>query len=382
MGVFDFSIPSQLKFGVDCVNRIGNAVNEFGNKAILVTEGVLHESELIDRVVEILKNKNCKTIVFDEVVMYSGTEIVNDGAELARSAYADVVIGMGGVRALSIAKCIAALSTNAGNIERYIDGDKMIAPPLPYIEIPSTPRNPFMFTDNFCITDIRYNNAVMMNVPRGTTKFVLFDPLITTTINRRQTAAISIDILSNAIEGFLSVKSNYLSDTLFLKAIELISQNIFKVVNAPDDIIACSNISMAGMCSCVGLAMSSPGITTALSFVLNAKFKIHKSMATAIILPHVLDYNITAVPEKLVKICQALGEDISGLSVVEAAIKAIEKVRRIIIELQLPVRLIEFDLNKDSLNNVADDARKFDFLKYIPRSCDSEELYSILESAY
>ncbi len=382
MGIFEFSIPSQLKFGVDSVNRIGNAVNEFGSKAILVTEGVLHEPDLINRVVEILKNKNCKSIVFDEVVMYSGSDIVNDGAELCRSAYADVVIGMGGVRTLSIAKAIAALASNEGNIDRYIDGDKMLKPPLPYIEIPSTPRNPFMFSDAYCITDVRYNNAVMMSVPRGTTKYVLFDPLITTTLNRRQTAAIAVDILSSAIEGFISVKSNYLSDTLFLKSIELISQNIFKVVNAPDDIIASSNISMAGMCTCVGLAMSSPGITAALSFVLNAKFKIHKSMASAIILPHVLDYNITAVPEKLVKICQAFGEDISGMSVVEAAIKAIEKVRRIIIELQLPVRLLEFELNKDSLNNVADDARRFDFIKYIPRSCDSEELYSILESAF
>ena len=57
MVTFDFSIPAKLKFGVDVVNRIGNVVAKFGDKAILVTEGILHESGTINRVSEIIQKK-------------------------------------------------------------------------------------------------------------------------------------------------------------------------------------------------------------------------------------------------------------------------------------------------------------------------------------
>jgi len=136
------------------------------------------------------------------------------------------------------------------------------------------------------------------------------------------------------------------------------------------------------MFSSLGLNMSSTGITAALSYVLSSKFKIHKSFSSSVLLPHVLDFNITAVPSKLVKIAMALGEDVSNLSVVEASIKTVEKIRRIILELKLPVRLEEFDLTKDDLIIVADEARKLEMFNYIPRSCSSEELYAILQAAY
>ena len=95
-----------------------------------------------------------------------------------------------------------------------------------------------------------------------------------------------------------------------------------------------------------------------------------------------MDFNITSVPVKLVKIANSLGEDGKDLSVVEVGIKAIEKIRKMIIELKLPTRLEEFGLSKDDLINIADDARKFEMFNYIPRSCSSEELYALLQAAY
>ena len=60
MVTFDFSVPAHLKFGVDVVNRVGNIVSEYGNKVVLVTEGILHEAGTINRVVEILKKKTAR----------------------------------------------------------------------------------------------------------------------------------------------------------------------------------------------------------------------------------------------------------------------------------------------------------------------------------
>jgi alcohol dehydrogenase YqhD (iron-dependent ADH family) len=54
---FEFSLPLTLKFGVDIISRLGNIVSEFGKKAIIVTEGILHESGTIKRVVDIIEKK-------------------------------------------------------------------------------------------------------------------------------------------------------------------------------------------------------------------------------------------------------------------------------------------------------------------------------------
>lgn len=382
MVTFDFEIPAHLKFGVDIVNRIGNLATEFGNKAILITEGILHEAGTINRIKDILEKKGCEVIIFDEVVPNAMSDTVDYGVEIAKSSFANVIIGMGGIRALSIAKAIAMLCNNSGDISDYMAGEVPDNESLPYIEIPSTPRNPFMFRDEAWIVDAKNRNSAIIKVYHGTTKYILFDPMITTTLPRRFTATTIIYSLANAIEGYLSSKSNFLSDTLFIKAIEMFHNNIFQAVNIPDDINARANLSLGGLLSCLGLSMSSTGITSAVSYVLSSKFKIHKSLSASVLLPHVMDYNITAAPVKLVKIAESLGESIEELSTVEAAMKAVEKIRKIIIKLQLPVRLEEFELNKDDLITIADDARKLEMFNYIPRSCSSEELYELLLASY
>jgi len=379
---FDFSVPAHLKFGVDVVNRIGNLASEFGDKIILVTEGILHESDTINRVVEIIRKKGCQVIIFDEIVPNAVSDTVDYGAELVRSSYIEVVVGMGGIRALSIAKAIAMLGNNPGNITAYIEGKSPENQSLPYIEIPSTPRNPFMFRDKFWIVDAKSRNCFIINTPRGTTKYVIFDPMLTTTLPKRFTATTVLYALSNAIEAYMSPQSNFFSDTLFLNAIKLFNNNIFQAVNIPDDINARANLGLGGLLTCLGLNMSYTGITAAVSYVLSAKYRIHKSLSTPAILPHVMDFNITSAPVKLVKIAEALDEDIKDLSTVEAAMKAIEKMRKTIIQLQLPTRLEEFEINKDDLISIADDARKLEMFNYIPRSCSAEELYEILLASY
>lgn len=385
--ILDFNIPAYLKFGIDVVNRIGNVVSEIdiGNKnyrPIIITEPVLYESGIIKRIKNILSNSGFEPLVYDEVVLNAASDVVDDGAKRARIAHSNIVIGLGGVRTLSIAKAIAMLINNEGEISDYIDGKIPKNPCVPYIEIPSTPRNPFMFRDEFWITDARNRKSSIIKVKKNSTYFILFDPSITTTLTRRLTATTSIDAFANSFEGYICKEANYLSDLLFIKSMELFGNNIFNAANNPNDIMARSNLSLAGLLSSLGLSMTHTGVTAALSYVLSAKYKIHKSLSTGIILPHVMDYNITAAPAKYVKIAEALGENISNLSIVESAIKAIEKVRKIIIELQLPTRLEEFDITKDDLITIANEARNFEMFNFLPRSCDVEELYQILQVAY
>ena len=83
-----------------------------------------------------------------------------------------------------------------------------------------------MFTDEYWVVNAKNRNSAILKTKEGTTKYILFDPMLTTTLPRRFTATATQYTLSNAIEGYISNKSNFFSDTLFLRAIDLIKNNI------------------------------------------------------------------------------------------------------------------------------------------------------------
>ncbi len=133
-----FHVPARVVFGLDTVNRIGQVVAEHGERAFLVTEAILYEGKLINRVQDILEKKGVQHIVFDEVVPNATSTTVDDGVTLARGSHADVIIGLGGVRTLSIARCIAMTAPGSHDMDEFLSGIQPPGDPLPYIEVPTT----------------------------------------------------------------------------------------------------------------------------------------------------------------------------------------------------------------------------------------------------
>ena len=105
-----FSVPTEIKFGLDVANRVAAVVSEYGERALLVTEAILYEGKVIDRIQALLEKKGLQYIVYDEVVPNATSAVVDDGVKLARGAHADVIVGLGGVRTLSVGKCIAMVA--------------------------------------------------------------------------------------------------------------------------------------------------------------------------------------------------------------------------------------------------------------------------------
>jgi alcohol dehydrogenase len=83
-----------------------------------------------------------------------------------------------------------------------------------------------------------------------------------------------------------------------------------------------------------------------------------------------------------VRIARSCGEDVNDISVVEAAIKAIEAVRKLLFDLNIPQRLKNFDIEPEKFDTVVRDARTYEFLSVLPRSVTYDDLLNILNSAY
>ncbi|HVO39617.1 MAG TPA: iron-containing alcohol dehydrogenase [Spirochaetia bacterium] len=377
-----FHVPARVVFGLDTVNRIGQVVAEHGERAFLVTEAILYEGKLINRVQDILDKKGVQHIVFDEVVPNATSTTVDDGVTLARGSHADVVIGLGGVRTLSVARCIAMTAPGPHDMDEFLSGIQPAGDPLPYIEVPTTCRNPFMFVDEYLMIDGRDRTGRIGRTQKGITKAALIDPKLCLTLPAKYTATTVMDTLLGCIEGYLSSRANFLSDTYLSRAIEVLGGVIRDGLQNVDDLRMRMNASTAGLLLGLGLSTTKLGIGSALSFALNSRFMVPKSWVSTILLPYVLEFALNVRGDRIGQIARFLGEDVSDASPVEAPARAVEAVRRIVSSLGLPTRLREFDLTLDEMVEVAGVARSFDMMNYLPRVVSTEDIYELIKSAF
>ena len=377
-----FHVPTRVIFGLDTTNRISQLVAEYGERAFIVTESILYEGKVINKIQELLDKKDIPNIVFDEVVSNATSRTVDDGVALARGAHADIVIGLGGIKTLSTAKAIAMTVPSGIEMDDFLSGVQPEKPPLPYIEIPTTCRNPFMFLDEYLMVDARDRSGKLGRTPKGITKAVLIDPKLSVNLPVKYTATTIMDTLLGSIEGILSNRANFLSDTYLMKAIEIIGSLVKEGILNADDVRMRMNASAAGLLLGLGLATTKLGIGSALAFAINAKFLSPKSWVSTILLPYVLEFSLNVRGDRIAAIAGLLGEDISGLPPVEAPARAIEAIRRIIASLNLPTRLREFDLSLDEMVEIAGAARTFDMMNYLPRAVSTEDIYEMIKSAF
>jgi alcohol dehydrogenase class IV len=377
-----FHVPTRVVFGLDTVNRIGQLAAEYGERAFLVTEAILYEGKVINKVQEILDKKGVQHIVFDEVVPNATSKTVDDGVTLARGSHADVVIGLGGVRTLSTAKCIAMTATASNDMDDFLSGVQPQNAPLAYVEVPTTCRNPFAFTEEYLMVDGRDRTGRIGRAQKGITKATLIDPKLSVTLPAKYTATTIMDTLLGCIEGYLSARANFLSDTYFTRAIEMLGAMIKDGIQSVDDIRMRMNASVAGLLMALGLSTSRQGIGAALSYAINARFMAPKSWVATILLPSVMEFAVNVRGDRIAQIAKLMGEDVSDVSSVEAPVRAIDAVRRIIASLGLPTRLREFDLSLDEMIEVAGAARSFDMMNYLPRVVSTEDIYELIKSAF
>jgi alcohol dehydrogenase class IV len=377
-----FHIPTRVIYGLDTINRIGQLATEYGDRAFLVTEAILYEGKVINKVQEILDKKGVQHIVFDEVVPNATSKTVDDGVTLARGAHANVVIGLGGVRTLSIAKCIAMTAPSENDMDDFLSGVQPQVPPLAYIEVPTTCRNPFQFVDEYLMVDGRDRAGKIGRTQKGITKAALIDPKLSISLPAKYTATTIMDTLLGCIEGYLSAKANFLSDTYLARAMEMLGGLIKEGIQNVDDIRMRMNASIAGLLMSLGLSTSRLGIGSALAFAINARFMAPKSWVSTILLPYVLEFAVNMRGDRIAQIARFLGEDVTDTTSVEAPTRAIDAVRRIISSLGLPTRLREFDLSLDEMIEVAGTARSFDMMNYLPRVVSTEDIYEMIKSAF
>ena len=384
MSDFIFRITPNIVLGSYTINRLGQQITEWGTRFMIIMDPRLTEMKVQDKVVEALNDRKIENFVFNELTEGNTTKIAERALILARESHVHGIIAVGGTKALSIGRLVAAFFNEIHDFYTFVDGSLPTTSPIPCICVPTTFREPFVFTNEVPVTDSRNNQLKIMRVQNNLCKLVLVDPNLMLTLTDNQKSTIEIEVMNMATEAYLSQKANFFSDMFVEKGLQLLSYAMdgspSLEITTPEEIL----LAQAGTMISLATASSSLGLSSLLSMTINSRYKLSKSLVSAILFPYAVEdaaqYKSARI-ERLAKVMKIVPED-NELERDEIVRAFIDNTRQRLAKAKLPARLKDLQLSIEKLSLAVEDVQQVDIVNKLPRSMTTDDIFDFVKAAY
>jgi len=210
----------------------------------------------------------------------------------------------------------------------------------PYVAVNTTAGTASEMTRFCIITDTSRKVKMAIVDWRVTPSIALDDPLLMMGMPPALTAATGMDALTHAVEAYVSTIATPMTDACAEQAITLIATFLRRAVANGRDIEARERMCFAQYLAGMAFNNASLGHVHAMAHQLGGFYDLPHGECNAILLPHVSQFNLIAKLDRFARIAELLGENISGLSVRDAAEKAICAIKRLSADVGIPAGLV------------------------------------------
>ena len=306
---------------------------------MLVTDKGLVNAGLVDEAVKALEAGNVDYVLFDGVEANPPIKLVDDAAVLYQTEGCDGLIGFGGGSSMDTAKSIGVVAVHGGSILdfEWADPQPIVKRIPPLVCVPTTSGTGSEVTLWAVITDparkIKYNVGGTGLIAAHV---ALLDPRLTLGLPGRITAGTGMDALTHAIECYTCAYAQPWPDAVALWAIETVGEWLRVAYAQGANEEARYKMSMASMLAGMSYGTESAGAVHAMSQTAGGVYNLPHGVLTASLLAPVMAFNYLGEPQKYARIAQAMGENIWGLTVWEAAELAVDAVARLSDDVGIP----------------------------------------------
>ncbi|MBB5324015.1 1,3-propanediol dehydrogenase [Anoxybacillus tepidamans] len=382
MNIHKFMMP-EIIFGNGSIHQVGESCLRLGaTNVLIVSDPGVMEAGWLDVVMKSCKQAGLKYTTFYDVTINPKDREVEKGCEVYIENECDAIIGIGGGSAIDVAKAIAILVTNGGQIHDYEGVDKIRRPLPPQVMVPTTAGSGSEVSQFSVIVDTKEQKKMTIISRSLIPDIAIIDPETLSTKSAHLTASTGLDVLTHGIEAYVSLAATPLTDVQAKNAISLVAEYLRPSVASKINQEAKTNMAMASLQA--GLAFSNAilGAVHAMSHAVGGKYYLLHGDVNSILLPHVMEYNLLANPKKFADIALFLGVDTRGMPYMEAGKKAIEYVKQLTIEIGAPQRLSDIGVEKEEIRKMSLVALHDACMITNPRDITVEDIEEIFRKAW
>ncbi|MCR1971265.1 1-propanol dehydrogenase PduQ [Clostridium cochlearium] len=333
----EFSIKPKVYFGNNSIEVISKLK---GKKALIVTDPFMIKIGFVDKIQGLLRKANIEYSVFSEVQPDPPIEIINLGIKHTLKFLPDIVIALGGGSAIDVAKGICVFSSG---IIRATDKTK--EKPL-FVAIPTTSGTGSEVTAFSVVTDKKNNRKYPLYDISLTPDISILDVQLVKSVPKEIVADTGMDVLTHAIEAYVSKNASDYSDALAEKAIRLVFKYLIRSYKDPKDIEAKEKMHNASCLAGMAFNNASLGLNHGMAHVLGGKFHIPHGRANAIVITNVIEYNsnVNDAAKKYRDIAESLNLPCDNIK--KGVISLIDEIKKLKKEINIP-SIQELTINKD-----------------------------------
>jgi len=337
----EIKFGTTLYVGEDSLKRLSDFKNE---KILIVTDSFIASSELLSHIKSYI-DSSTETMEFSEVIPDPPIDNIVAGLESSKGFPATILLAIGGGSAIDAAKAMLYF----GKLTDRFRG-------IRFVTIPTTSGTGSEVTNFSIITDAEKGTKYPMVTDQILPDEAILDSGLVAGLPPKQTADTGIDVLTHAIEAYVSTKANDISDALSEKAICYVFTYLERAYKDGNDKVAREKMHIASTMAGMAFNLASLGLNHGIAHAAGARWHIPHGRINGILLPNIIRYNAgiiegnyskntTPAASRYSKISKFLGLNAGnpqmGVRSLVNAILSLEKA------LSIPKSLSEWGVNKD-----------------------------------
>ena len=312
-----------IVFNRGAAKDLNNHIQALGKTtALIVTDKNLVASGVLDPILEELRAANLSVEVFDGVEPNPTDLNVELGAEMLKELGDAVIVPIGGGSPMDCGKAIALLASNPGTVEEMQSSQPTPAA-APVIAIPTTAGTGSETNGACVITNTRLGRKTYVVHPSIVPVCSVLDPDLTVGLPTYPTATCGFDVLTHAVEAFVSVGANAYSDTIAVEAMHKVAENLRKVVADGQDIEARSQMLLGSAMAAQAFNVTGLGSAHGTGHAISARLNAAHGQTLATMMPHVMEYNMSVREAKYAEVARILAPSgpATGAGAIDAVIQ-------------------------------------------------------------
>ena len=380
--MYKISYKTELHVGKGALQQLSHYKNEH---ILVVADPFLKTSGTLDAILANFDDSN-DIVVFTDIVPDPPIETVVAGIKSAGDKPISIVLSIGGGSAIDASKAMYYFAKKQGAFSEAI-----------LIAIPTTSGTGSEVTSFSVITDAERGTKYPLVTKEILPDVAILDSDLVLSLPGNITADTGMDVLTHAIEAYVSTKATDFSDALAEKAIKLVFEYLPKAYKNGQDVEAREKMHAASTLAGMAFNTASLGINHSLAHAAGAKFHVPHGRLNSILMPHVIQYNAgiefnnrnrqatdKTVASRYQDIAKLLGCSASSpVSGVRQLVEAIKKLQR---KLEMPTSLREYGVKADAFAQykveISETALHDGCTPTNPRVPTAEELLKVLEKAF